>query len=155
MRFCPAFLIDVATSLSAKAFIENHYTLEHCCSKTFEHLSRTYDDNFSDIALNIADFKLRILLAAGIENAAGLFYTHSYTRLHYKRDLAVRHWNSAFSDPLKPQKNATTEKQIANRDFVAFVFNYKNAKVKMAPEGWTVSSCKTCSVVNEMGQTWD
>jgi predicted Zn-dependent protease with MMP-like domain len=155
MRFCPGFLVDAASSLSAKAFLENHFTLEQCCTRTFEHLSQNYDDNFTDLAVNIADFKLRVLVEAGIEDAACLFKSHIYGLLHYKSDLGARPWNSIFRDPLKPQKTATTEKELVNKGFVAFVFNYKNGKLEMAPSSWTISSSETSAFINEMGKIWE
>ena len=114
MRYCPGFLIDAASSLSAKAFLENHFTLEQCCARTFEHLSQNYDDNFADLAVNIADFKLRILAEADIEDADGLLMRHIYGLLHYKKDLSIRSWNSIFRDPLKSQKTAATEDDLVN-----------------------------------------
>lgn len=155
MRYCPSFLVDAASSLSAKAFLENHFTLEHCCTRTFEHLSRNYDDNFTDLAVNIADFKLRIMVEAGVEDAAGLLKTHIYGLLHYKQDRSSRRWNSIFNNPLKPQKTATTENELINKEFVAFAFNYKNGKVELAPSNWTVSRSESSVFINEMGEIWE
>jgi len=155
MRYCPSFLVDAASSLSAKAFLENHFTLEQCCTRTFEHLSQNYDDNFADLAVNIADFKLRVMVEAGVENAAGLLLTHIYGLLYYRKDLSRRSWSSIFRDPLKPQKTATTENDLINKEFVAFTFNYKNGKVNLVPSNWTISSSESSAFINEMGDIWE
>lgn len=155
MRYCPGFLIDAASSLSAKAFLENHFTLEQCCAKTFDYLSQNYDDNFADLAVNISDFKLRVLAEADIEDAAGLLMRHIYGLLHYKKDLSIQRWNSIFRDPLKPQKTAATEDELVNKEFVAFVFNYKNGKLEVMPPNWTISTSESSALINQMGAIWE
>ena len=155
MRYCPGFLIDAASSLSAKAFLENHFTLEQCCARTFEHLSQNYDDNFADLAVNIADFKLRVLAEADVEDAADLLMRHIYGLLHFKKDLSIRNWNSIFRDPLKPEKAATTENELVNKGFVAFVFNYKNGKLEAVPSNWAISSSESSAFINQLGAIWE